>query len=432
MEVQQALDSNMMLETAEEDLSDAAEIEIVEPLDVPAELDVDSQWDDIYDSVPGAPVGEASTDFEGLQGAAETLSNHLYWQLGLARFSDRDRVIAAAIIDSIDDDGYLTAGLEELRDGLANTLEELEEDEMAAVLRQVQNFDPVGVAARDLRECLLIQLRLLDEDTPWRDEAIQLVDIALDALGSKDFNQLMRTLGLTREELHAALLLVQRMNPRPGAVSHPAPAEYVIPDVVVSKRKSRWVVELNPEAMPRVRVNPTYASFVRRADNSPDNASMRNHLQEARWFIKSLQSRAETLLRVAQCIVQRQEDFFEYGEESMKAMVLHDVAEAVDMHESTISRVTTQKYMLTPRGLYEFKYFFSSHVGTEGGGEVSSTAIRALLKKLIAAENPTKPLSDNKLASILKEQGINVARRTVAKYRESMSIPSSSDRKQLI
>ena len=242
----------------------------------------------------------------------------------------------------------------------------------------------------------------------------------------------MRLKRWSREFLSEVLNLVQALNPRPGASSHPQPSEYVTPDVVVTKRKDRWVVMLNQEAMPRVRVNPEYARLVRRADDSADNTSMRSHLQEARWFIKSLQSRSETLLKVANCVVDRQRDFFEHGEEAMKPMVLHDVAEVVGMHESTISRVTTQKYMLTPRGVYELKYFFSSHVGTDSGGEASSTAIRALLKKLIAAENPGKPLSDNKLATILSEQGINVARRTVAKYRESMSIPSSSERKQLV
>jgi RNA polymerase sigma-54 factor len=237
---------------------------------------------------------------------------------------------------------------------------------------------------------------------------------------------------LTKEELQQVIALVQTLNPRPGGQIHAEPAQYVVPDVFVRKHKGTWMVELNPDAIPRLRINSYYASLIRRADNSADNNCLKAHLQEARWFLKSLKSRSETLLKVATCIVERQQAFLEYGEEGMKPMVLHDVAEVVGMHESTISRVTTQKYMHTPRGIYELKYFFSSHVSTQGGGEASSTAIRALIKKLIAAENPHKPLSDSKLASVLSEQGINVARRTVAKYREAMAIPSSNERKRLV
>ncbi|MBT6277559.1 MAG: RNA polymerase factor sigma-54 [Chromatiales bacterium] len=434
VEIQQLLDSNMMLEMAEDDLGsveDAAEE--VAPLDIPAELATDTEWDDIFESTPSSlPTSDSGVgELELQQSSDETLADHLQWQLDLSRFSDRDQVIAEAIIDAIDDDGYLATSLEDLHLSLAEGLDDLDYYELTAVLRQVQNFDPPGVGARDLRDCLLVQLRQLDQDVKWREQAIELVETCLDELASKDFAALVKTMRLSREELHEVTQLVQRMNPRPGATSHPAPAEYVTPDVIVAKHKGVWTVELNPEAIPRVRVNSTYAGFIRRADSSPDNSSMRSHLQEARWFIKSLQSRSETLLKVARCIVDRQEAFLEHGDEAMKAMVLHDVADIVGMHESTISRVTTQKYMLTPRGLYELKFFFSSHVATDTGGEASSIAIRALLKKLIATESSTKPLSDNKLASMLKGQGINVARRTVAKYRESMAIPSSSDRKQL-
>ena len=227
------------------------------------------------------------------------------------------------------------------------------------------------------------------------------------------------------------MALVQTLNPRPGSLISPKHAEYVVPDVIVRKDNGAWRVELNGEALPKVRVNNGYAGLVKRADNSADNTYLKNHLQEAKWFIKSLQSRNETLLKVATCIVERQRGFLEHGEEAMKALVLHDVAEVVEMHESTVSRVTTQKYMHTPRGIFELKYFFSSHVGTASGGECSATAIRALIKKLVAAENPAKPLSDSKISQILEEQGINVARRTIAKYRESISILSSSERKRL-
>jgi RNA polymerase sigma-54 factor len=436
MEVQQVLDSNMMLETEEDDLADTGTegTEDVEPLDIPGELELDTDWDAIYDQPSGvAPSsGDGGGEFEAIRASEESLTENLLWQLEMGHLSDRDKVVGAAVVDAVEDDGYLRTTAEELCESLANELEELEEDEVEAVIRHIQNFEPPGVCARNLGECLHIQLRQLDEDVPYRTEAMALVTTGFDALASRDFNLLIRMLRVTRETLQDVLALVHSLNPRPGASSHPKPSEYVTPDVVVTKRKGQWHVALNQEAMPRIRVNSEYASLVRRADNSPDNTSMRSHLQEARWFIKSLQSRSDTLLRVATCIVDRQRDFLEHGDEAMKPMVLHDVAEVVEMHESTISRVTTQKFMLTPRGVYELKYFFSSHVSTDTGGEASSTAIRALLKKLIAAENPGKPLSDSKLAKILGEQGINVARRTVAKYRESLAIPSSTERKQLV
>ena len=442
-EVQEALESNLMLELDEEgnaasdgDSGDgaAAPEQDVAPDDIPTELPVDTVWEDIYDGVPVSHgMSEVNgVEYENPRAEAETLADHLEWQLGLTRMSDTDRAIATAIIDSIEEDGYLGASLEDIRNSLSTPELEIEIPEIEAVLHQVQNFDPVGIGARDLRECLSIQLRNLPKDTPWRQAAETLVRDHLDLLGQRDFAQLMRLLKLQKEELQEVILLIRSLNPRPGEVHQSSQSEYVIPDVFVRKVKGAWRVELNPEAFPRVRVNAEYASLIRRADNSADNNCLKTHLQEARWLIKSLRSRSETLLKVATCIVERQQAFFEYGEEAMKPMVLHDVAEAVEMHESTISRVTTQKYMHTPRGLYELKYFFSSHVFTESGAECSSTAIRALLKKLIAAENAQKPLSDSKLAAILSEQGIKVARRTVAKYRESMAIPSSSERKSLM
>ncbi len=372
------------------------------------------------------------TEFENPRAESETLKDHLLWQLGLTRMSELDQVIATAIIDSIDEGGYLGATLEDIHKSLSTPELEIDLAEIAAVLHQVQNFDPVGVAARDPRECLLIQLRQRPDNTPWLQAAVTLVEDHLDLLGQRDYAQLMRLLKLEKEELQRVIELIKTLSPRPGDALQSNPPEYVIPDVIVRKVKGTWRVELNPDAFPKVRVNSQYASLIRRADNSADNNCLKTHLQEARWLIKSLKSRSETLLKVATCIVKRQQAFFEYGEEAMKPMVLHDIAEEVEMHESTISRVTTQKFMHTPRGLYELKYFFSSHVHTESGAECSSTAIRALLKKLIAAENSQKPLSDSKLAAILSEQGIKVARRTVAKYRESMAIPSSSERKSLM
>jgi RNA polymerase sigma-54 factor len=343
-------------------------------------------------------------------------------------------VVATAIIDSINDDGYLGAPIEDIHQGLVRELGEdadLELDEVEAVLHRIQQFDPLGVGARDLVECLHTQLAQLDPDTPWLREARQLAAEHLTLLANRDYTQLMRRMKLSEPELLQVIELIQSMNPRPGSQLARNTAQYVVPDVFVTKRKGQWVVELNTDAIPRLRINRYYASLVRRADNSEDNNYLRNHLQEARWFLKSLQSRHETLLKVARCIVDRQRGFFEYGDEAMKPLVLRDIAEVVEMHESTISRVTTQKYMHTPRGIFEFKFFFSSHVGTADGGECSATAIRAIIKKLVAAENAVKPLSDSKIADLLADQGINVARRTVAKYREAMAIPPSNERKRL-
>ena len=336
------------------------------------------------------------------------------------------------IVDDLDATGYLTSPLEELAATVSVVVGDLiESDEVQAILRLVQGLEPAGVAARNLRECLLLQLAQLANDTPWLTESQRCVADFLDMLAARDYNQLMRRLKIAREDLAKVIALIQSLNPRPGAQYSDEQTEYIVPDVFVYKYKDRWRVELNTETMPPLRVNPYYASMIKRADNSEGNSSLRTHLQEARWFIKSLQSRSETLLRVATAIVERQRAFLEHGEEAMKPLVLHDIAEALEMHESTISRVTTRKYMHTPRGIFELKYFFSSHVSTTLGGEASSTAIRAVIKKLIAAENVQKPLSDHKIAALLSDQGVQVARRTVAKYREAMSIPPSNERKRI-
>jgi RNA polymerase sigma-54 factor len=400
---------------------------------IPDELPTDSQWDDIFDGSTSysAPDSDDQRDsFEAHTAEATSLQGHLEWQMELTPFSDTDRLIATAIIDAINEDGYLSTSLEELHQSLPPQLG-VELDEVLAVLHRVQQFDPLGVAARDLKECVLIQLKALPKDTPRRSEAIKLATDYLDLLGSRQFSVIMRRMKLDETELQEIIDLIRAQNPKPGAHISAKQPEYVVPDVFVRKHHGQWTVELNPETAPRLRINPFYAGMVRRADNSSDNTYLKNHLQEARWFLKSLRSRNDTLLKVATCIVQRQHEFFEQGEEFMKPLVLREVAEIVEMHESTISRITTQKYMHTPRGIYEFKYFFSSHVNTTEGGEASSTAIRAIIKRLISAEPPPKPLSDSKLASLLKKEGIDVARRTVAKYREAMQIPSSSERKRL-
>ena len=461
-EIQEALESNLMLETEEEgahreqsdsdssgnDSSDSAqaadnagndinnEREVqIEAESMPDELPVDNTWDDLYDSLPTASPGSAvggddASDYLAQQSAGESLHDYLSWQMQLSRFSPIDQEIAEAIIDGINDDGYLGTSLEDIVAMIDD--EEVELEEVEAVLHRIQAFDPPGVAARDPRESLLIQARQLSNEYDHREQAIDLLENHFDLLTGHDEAALRRKLKVSSEELHDIVTLIRSLNPRPGTAIPGAAPSYIEPDVFVFKQNGEWRVDLNPEAAPKLRVNASYAGLIRRADNSSDNVTMKNHLQEARWFIKSLQSRNETLLKVARCILDFQQNFFEFGEEAMKPLVLRDVAEAVEMHESTISRVTTQKYMHTPRGTYEFKYFFSSHVSTASGGEASATAIRALIKKLIAAEKPNKPLSDNKIATILEDQGIKVARRTVAKYRESMAIPPSNERKRLV
>ncbi len=461
LEIQTALESNLMLEVDEEQTeperedSDAAEPTLdelggleakstesdrevdqaVEESTLSEDLPVDSGWDEIYDNYDGSTALSRPEEFNGRDifenrsGGSETLQDYLTWQLEMGTFSDLDRAIGAAIVDAVDEDGYLTQPVEDLHEGLGHLGVEL--DEVMAVLHRVQHFDPIGVAARDPSECLLIQLGQLPAGTPWLNEAKTVLGKHSELLAARDFTQITRRMRISRDQLMEVMALIQTLTPRPGSMMPGPEPQYVTPDVYVSKQNGAWMVSLNSDTSPKVRINQQYAGLVRRADNSTDNQCMRNHLQEARWFLKSLQNRNETLLKVATAIVERQRGFLDYGEEAMKPLVLRDVAEAVEMHESTVSRVTTQKYMHTPRGIFEFKYFFSSHVGTTDGGECSSTAIRAMIKKLIADEPPRKPLSDSKIAQLLDDQGIQVARRTVAKYRESMSISSSTERKRL-
>jgi len=412
---------------------------------VPEDLPVDSVWEDVWDDgpLPGsytAPDENSDNFLENQNSSTVSLQSHLEEQLNLLHLSQTDELIALAILDGLDQDGVLTVSLEDIlasvpnnnRESGATDADQVELDEVEAVLHLVQHLDPIGVAARDLKECLTIQLKQLPTSTPSRKQALAVVDQYLASLANRDYAYLIRKTRLKEQELKEVIALIQTLNPRPGSAISPSNTEYVEPDVIVTKQNSRWVVELNPKSAPRIRVNADYASMVKRADNSSDNTYLKNHLQEARWFIKSLQQRNDTLLKVSTKIVEYQRGFLEYGDQAMKPLVLHDIAEAVDLHESTISRVTTQKYMHTPAGVFELKYFFSSHVSTHAGGEVSSTAIRALIKKLVAEENTRKPLSDNKIAKLLAEQDIKVARRTIAKYRESLMIPPSNERKQLI
>lgn len=408
---------------------DAAEEVSFGNSDIPGELPVDTSWDDIYQAPSMAPplAGAVSTERDReFAGAGESLTDYLLWQLNLAPVSPRDRVICTALVHAIDADGMLNADIAEIASDLA-----VEVDEVEAMLKLVQQFEPAGVGARDLRECLLLQLAELPADTPHRAAAQGLLKGCFEALAARDYAALARRSKLPDVTLRAALELVRSLHPRPGSAVGDFAGEYVEPDVFVRKDGNRWVVELNPEALPRVRINGDYACLVRRGDNSPDNTFLRDNLREARWFLKSLRNRGDTLLAVASKIVEFQRAFLERGEEAMVPLGLAEIARAVGMHESTISRVTTRKYIHTPRGIFELKYFFSSHVGTLTGGEVSSTAIRALIRRLVADEDPRKPLSDSRIATLLSERNISVARRTIAKYRESMSMPPSSQRKRL-
>jgi len=395
------------------------------------ELPTDSEWDDYISAGPNTSSSAPPEEHQVYQGeTTENIRDHLSWQMNLTPFSETDLAIATAIIEAIDDKGFLTVDAEEILLSLGS--DEVELDEVMAVLKRVQFFDPVGVAARDLKECLYIQLTRHPSDTPWVEEAKIVVSEHIDLLGARDYRTLMRKTKLKEEQLKEVMRLIHTLNPTPSSSVISEENNYVIPDVTVVKKKGRWIVELNGDTMPKLKVNQQYAAMSKTMKQSCDSQFIKSHLQEAKWFIKSLESRNDTLLKVSHCIVHQQQGFFEYGDEAMKPMVLNDVAEIVEMHESTISRVTTQKFMHTPRGIFELKYFFSSHVSTENGGECSSTAIRALIKKLVAAENQLKPLSDSKIADILAEQGIKVARRTIAKYRESLSIPPSNQRKSLL
>ncbi len=423
-EIQEALEENIMLEV--EDFPDlpkasaetTAEIETLKAEDqwqaTAAERTQDSGWNG-----EGRPMSEFADE------SGQTLREHLLWQLEMEHFSPREVVIGEALIDSINDDGYLTADIDEI----SSSLDEeppVEDTEIERTLTKIQRLDPVGVGARSVGECLVLQLSQLEWETPGLQLAITIATDHLDLVANRDFAEMRRVLRSTEDELHEAVALVRGCNPKPGLAVSPAATEYVIPDVFVRKIDNHWQVEISPTGVPRLSVNQQYASLLR---GSSEHAVLKSQLQEARWLIRSLEIRNETLLKVATSIVTRQTEFLEHGEESMKPMVLKDIAEEIGMHESTISRVTTSKYMHTPRGVFEFKFFFSSHLSSESGEDQSSTSVRAKIRKLIARENPEKPLSDSKITNLLKAAGISVARRTVAKYREGMNIPSSSERR---
>ena len=356
-----------------------------------------------------------------------TLRDHLRGQLSLTNLGDRDRVFVQLLIDALDEDGYLTQPLEEIA-ALLPAEAEAAFEELGIALRHLQNLEPAGVGARSPGECLALQLRIMP-DEPARRLALDIVEKHLELFASRDYTRLKNLTGAGEEALRAAQRLIQALNPRPGAAYAKVETRYVIPDVIVRKQRGVWRASLNPDAMPRLRINRLYAELAARARNS--GAAIASQLQEARWLIKNVQQRFDTILRVSQAIVDQQRHFLEHGEVAMRPLVLREIAQTLGLHESTISRVTTQKYMATPRGTFELKYFFGSHVATEAGGAASSTAIRALIKQLVAAEDAKAPLSDARISQILGEQGIVVARRTIAKYREALQIPPVNQRKSL-
>lgn len=439
-EITRALEENPLLEREDElEQLTIATDEIVREQDTPVdsvEVAIETEWSDTNHFDLNRPITNTSSDdeyesFESRTSEVTTLSAHLLWQLNLMPLTERDLLIARVLVDSINSDGTLEAELDEITEALGAELEDLEPDEVECVLHQIQRLDPVGVGARNLSECLAVQLEAIDLLGGEVKLALNLVKHHLDLVTKKDRISLRRALKCSDEELDLALVLIRSLDPKPGSNIGGAEPEYVTPDLLVSRKNDGWIVELNPDALPKVSINHTYQNFIKAGDKSETNDYLKNQLQEARWFVKSLKSRAETLLKVGTCIVEKQIDFFEDGPVAMKPMVLADIADRVEMHESTISRVTTQKYMHTPRGTLELKYFFSSHVGTDSGGEASSTSIKEHLKALIGEENPIKPLSDNKLSELLAARGFKVARRTVAKYREMLGVAGSSERKQV-
>jgi len=400
---------------------------------IPQELAVDAGWEDVYQtSASNLPSNnDEDRNFSEIDTKDESLQDHLLWQLNIADVTEKQRLIAKGIISCINNQGYVEEKLEYFVEIFSKYFK-VHLHEVLEALKIVQTFDPIGVGARNLKECLLLQLKQLPENTPDLTLVIFLVKNYLDILGSRDYKKITKLMNISEEKLKNLITLIKNLNPRPGLVFSDTKEEYIVPDLIVKKVSGNWTVELNQAALPKLKINNYYSSLISSDNNKDDNSFMRTKLQDAKWFIKSMQMRNETLLKVASQIVTQQRAFFEYGAQAMKPMVLQDIANSIEMHESTVSRVTTQKYMHTPQGVFELKYFFSTSMTTTGGGECSATAIRALIKQLISEESPHKPLSDSKLVKILEDKGIVVARRTVAKYRESLGIAATSVRKHLL
>lgn len=437
-ELEKYLQENPLLEREEEEYApppvstneavsetDPAEKMESEPA-LPSAADEES-WlgeESSYSSSSGS-FDEDDNDFQDVQAATTSLREHLSWQLGLMSIPERDRTLVQCLIDALDDDGYLTQSLEDLAETLPAELE-IEPEELKIALNHLQCFDPTGVGARNAQECLTLQLEALPADET-QILALKIIRNYLDLLAGRDFAKIKKCLDCDDDQLREAQFLIRSLNPRPGAQYAALDARYITPDVVVRKVRGQWTVNVNSDAFPRLRINSMYAQILSKQRGS----GLAGQLQEARWLIKNVQQRFDTILRVAQSVVDRQRQFFDHGEVAMRPLVLREIADILGLHESTVSRVTTQKYMATPRGIFELKYFFGSHVATEAGGACSATAIRALIKQLVSAEDSKKPLSDSQLSDILGQQGIVVARRTIAKYRESLNIPPVKLRKSI-
>jgi RNA polymerase sigma-54 factor len=432
-EIHATLEVNPLLELADDAGTDEASVsDLPDATEDSANADdraldeAPQDWDTLTTGT-ATHTEDDERDHDGGQAVLPTLQDHLLAQVRLLTLSQRDKAFLTILINELDEDGYLSASLDEILDSLPDEIE-ADPDELLIARQHLQQLEPTGVGARGLSECMQLQLQALPATTPGLALAQAIVATQLDLLASRDFTRLKKQHGCTDAELKQAQQLITRLNPRPGAMFNHDAASYIVPDVVVRKVRQRWVVSLNQRAMPNVRVNALYASIL---GQERERGQMAQQLQEARWFIKNIEARFATILKVSQAIVARQQPFLEYGDIAMKPLVLREIADEVGMHESTISRVTTQKYMLTPRGVLELKYFFGSHVETEGGGGCSATAVKALIRQLISDESKARPLSDNTLATLLEQQGIPVARRTVAKYREAMNIPPALQRKEL-
>ena len=414
------------------------ENQVTEKLDNPLseELPLDTTWEDTYQSVQQS-IKEKSENLNNQEyltnnSTEETLHDYLIWQLNLAPLAREDKIVGLTLIDSIDTNGFLTVELPELLEtiNIEEVSSEVSIDILENILGVIQDFDPAGVGARNLTECLLLQLREIDVTKDLHKCCEEIIANHLQELAGNDYANIKKSLQVSDPLLKQALLLIRSLNPKPGSIISPRETDYIYPDVVARKITDKWVVELNSEVLPKVRINTVYEGLSKKSTDKSEKAYLKEHLQEAKWFIKSLQTRHDTLLKVASAIVEVQKEFLDFGPEHMKPLILSDVAQRTELHESTVSRITNRKYLSTPRGVFELKYFFSSHLGTASGGEISSTAIRALIKKLIEEEDQKKPLSDSKIAAILLERDVKIARRTIAKYRESLVIPSSSERKK--
>ena len=447
-EIERFLQENPLLEREEQHEEEAAPVVNIAPGSVEAppatttttttseeqapandEREPEIDWRDDGGSYGNGHDDGEDSDYPQIAATTESLRNHLLWQINVLNVTDRDKRIVEMLVDTLDDDGYLTQDLDEIAQMLPEEAG-IDREDLQIGLRHLQQLEPAGIGARNLAECLALQLRALPEDTPFRSEAILTVTEHLDLLAARDYAKLKRVLKCNDDILRGTQSLITSLNPRPGSHYSAEEARYIVPDVVVKKIKGQWRTSLNPDAMPKLRINRMYADILHRNRDS-SLQQLAGQLQEAKWLIKNVQQRFDTILRVSQAIVDRQRHFFDHGEVAMRPLVLREIADTLGLHESTVSRVTTQKFMLTPRGIFELKYFFGSHVGTETGGACSATAIRALIKQLVAEEDTRKPLSDSQISEILGKQGIVVARRTIAKYRESLQILPVNLRKSI-